>query len=113
MCLETKELITTSPTRISEYHELAEAIRRGCQLSKPLRGLSSHIFANGTYGTCVLGACAMGLGARNEGDIARLYFDLPHSFPVLVEAEARFEGFGNWRRHRQTREQIADWLDTL
>jgi uncharacterized protein (DUF169 family) len=113
MYQETKELPVTAPAKVGQYHDLAEAIRRGCQVSKPRHGEASHIYRDGTYATCVLGACALGLGELDESSIASRYFWLKEHFPILIEAEARFEGLGSCRREEQTREQIADWLDTL
>ena len=113
MYQETKELPVTAPTKVGQYHDLAEAIRRGCQISKPRHGEVSRIYRDGTYGTCVLGACALGLGELDEGSISSRYLWLKEHFPILIKAEERFEGIGQWRRKPQTREQIADWLDAL
>jgi hypothetical protein len=97
------------------YHELAEAIRQGCKL-RPQQQFNDYL---GVNTACALGAAQIFVG------IPPKYND--KGIPVVnrraIQKYFNLYGFKNgillcrimWRNDitQQTREEIADWLDTF
>lgn len=120
MYRETKEL-TTTEVHISPYHELAEAIRRGCKL-RPIQAVG---YADDGIAACAMGAATAG-GYTFPACITR-NLPCPECNYKIIQGPGweRFyktiQGPG-WERflvihlndvHHWTREAIADYLDTL
>lgn len=119
MYRQTEDLPATAPAKTGRYHELAEAIRRGAAKTSASHG-ATFVYERNALSpckTCVLGSALLGAG------ITHLNYD--HRYEVTIrqfgiserfarEIEARFEGYYTWRNNRrQSREEIADWLDSL
>ena len=92
MYLPTKELPATSPAKVGKYHELAEAIRRGCE-RHPRQARRTSVDRWG--GRCAMAAAVAG------GYTKRVPQKLVNK--IVFRNDWRF-----W-----SRERIADWLDTL
>jgi hypothetical protein len=92
MFQESPELPVTTPTRTGEFHELAEAMRRGC-VRRPVQCYG--MFYNGPAAACALGA------AQEGGYLMGRLVALSQNLWVKI---ARRNDNGH------TREQIADWL---
>lgn len=110
MYRETKELPAVEAVpEIGVHHVLAEAIRRGCAMSKPLRG--SYICGSGdNVSACALGAALIGFGVlRDEYDIIEmpLLADELTRLGVTPELQGRI---GTNNDGGMPRERIADWL---
>ena len=107
------------------YHELAEAIRRGCVL-RPHQAF--NVYEDGLR-VCALGAAALGsdILVRPVGPLGpsfHLTKELRHRFPLLMERTVMpcsheleasvLEAVVHLNdSERWSRERIADWLDAL
>jgi len=105
------------------YHELAEAIRRGCVL-RPQQAFGVFAVENdGAQAVCALGAAAVGenIDVISEASFIEQTAELRARFPVLrnllemprnrwsvMEAIIHLNDSRRW-----SRERIADWLDAL
>ena len=101
MFQESRELPVTAPARVGKYHELAEAIRRGCAL-RPVQcfGVLTHDYDQ---------ACA--IGAAREGGFPRQNIFAFDDYILLMEVYDQITALND--RARWSREAIADWLDAL
>ena len=112
MFIETRELPVTAPTRIGIYHELAEAIRRGCKKTKYLRG--AYVSPQHERSACALGAAAIGTGFRWQNGISpfdHLHFYFGYIFHTMIEGvPIHYAVASRNDRNIMTREEIADWL---
>lgn len=94
---------------MGKYRELAAAIRKGAKMRPQRRG---HLFRNGS--SCALGAAYEGLGYKPvEGDrdtpgYSEQYDVLYYTFGLELCSSVTLKNDKG-----QTREQIADWLDSL
>ena len=107
---------TKPAIKTGRYHALAEAMRRGCAL-RPVQ--IKHALFNGEAGACALGAVYSGTGDESLTleQLYRVYYELADivTWPVnpdlaytVIESITYLNDYHGW-----TREQIADWLDTL
>ena len=107
MFLETKELPVTTPAKVGQYHELAEAMRRGAARLPEVHGPLFETDEKGRIcAACAFGTLAYALYGEecvDDGMRALQAFNLD----LMSRIVNRFED------HHHTREQIADWLDTL
>ena len=98
------------------YHDLAEAIRRGCKV-RPKKMVGD--FLEGDRMACTLGAAWVGVSGENDGystvALAKLFPELDRLVRFSLGGE-RKEG-ALWQaiaelndRTRYSREEIADWL---
>jgi hypothetical protein len=113
MFQESKELPVTAPARVGKYHELAEAIRRGCKRTKRANG--EYVSLAGTH-ACALGAAAVATGFRwGQGDCPsdHLARKFPCVFDTHVEGDYLHYGITSRNDQGMSREAIADWLDSL
>ena len=115
MLLHIHEEIIINPPRTGEWHELAEAIRQGCQrvVRQCFDGSLVKRNAHGQiYATCALGAADVaGWYSQPRND------DGPDGQCPVCAYNTRVHELcliGHLNDdHRWTREAIADWLDTL
>ena len=109
-----QEIIVTVAPRVGKYHELAEAIRRGCLQSV------EQCFGRERKGraTCAYGAAKLG---GYSGSLLGPQVICPECHDPGVHFGHRL-GYGPEHvaiilhlndDHRWARERIADWLDTL
>jgi hypothetical protein len=113
MYREDKEL--SAPGRTAELHELAEAIRRGCELTS-YQEYGPTIRLNAT---CALGAAQIARGIPAVFDKKGKWVNqkgLAREFRCLSGWRGEWLMWRiSWRNdvRRKSREAIADWLDSL
>src|SRR5687767_8475234 len=97
-------------TVTDDYKRLADAIRRGCQVTQQVRCVLFH-----GNGACAMGAALIGAGVRREifavsgKSAGSLMLEL---FPgVLSRVFDEIVRRNDSISHPQTREQIADWVE--
>jgi hypothetical protein len=111
MFVQDREMIIVSAPRVGKWHELAEAIRRGCIL------LPVQCFGQEEINTdqaCAIGAAIRGGLRRELRNFGPFLND--SRCPVCDEGETKDHYLVATHLnddHRWTRERIADWLDTL
>lgn len=92
--------------------KLSTAIRIGSMTTQKITGR----FHDGGNGRCALGAAADAMGCtmkqlvRNGfGTVCKAFSDYPSD--LLHDVWMMNDGYGEWTDNKQTREQIADYLE--